>query len=92
MMPRIHVFAAPADQFFVNSFIVEGEDALVVDVQFRDLIAANARDGRLDEAGLETVHTAMVEGRNGWPLDGLIGMNAEAMATEIADAGKGHMT
>lgn len=35
MTPLIHVFAAPQDKFFVNSFIIEGEAALVlVDTQF----------------------------------------------------------
>jgi glyoxylase-like metal-dependent hydrolase (beta-lactamase superfamily II) len=35
MNPQIHVFAAPADKFFVNSFIIESNEALVlIDTQF----------------------------------------------------------
>lgn len=60
-------------------------------LQFRDLIAANIRAGRLDEAGLATIRAASTEGRGSWPLDGLIDMNAEAMATEIASTTKGRI-
>lgn len=51
MIPRIHVFAAPADKFFVNSFLIETDDGvIVVDTQF---LISTARDlsAQLDKIG-----------------------------------------
>jgi glyoxylase-like metal-dependent hydrolase (beta-lactamase superfamily II) len=61
-------------------------------LQFQELIAANTRNGRLDEAGLATVRAATINERRSWPLDGLIEMNAEAMVREIASTVKGQMS
>lgn len=61
-------------------------------VQFRDLIAATVHDGRLDEAGLATVRATTIRDRASWSLDGLIEMNAKAMADEIATSIKGQVS
>ncbi len=51
MTPRIHVYTAPADKFFVNSFLIETDQGvIVVDTQF---LVSTARElgARLDGLG-----------------------------------------
>lgn len=52
-------------------------------LQQREAVARYARGGLLDDAGLQAVHAVAVEGRAGWPLEGLVAMNAAALATEL---------
>jgi glyoxylase-like metal-dependent hydrolase (beta-lactamase superfamily II) len=52
----------------------------------RAVVTEHARDGVLDEAGLAAVRAVARAGRNGWPLEGLIDMNANAMAAELQRA------
>ncbi len=52
--------------------------------QFRALVAAHTRDGALDDAALAAIRAATTAGREGWPLDMLISMNAAAFAAEGA--------
>jgi glyoxylase-like metal-dependent hydrolase (beta-lactamase superfamily II) len=48
MTPRIHVYAAPADKFFVNSFLIEtATGVIVVDTQFL-ISTAKELGARLD--------------------------------------------
>jgi glyoxylase-like metal-dependent hydrolase (beta-lactamase superfamily II) len=49
---------------------------------FRDVVAANARNGRLDASALADIRQATTTGRAGWPLEALIDMNAQAIAEE----------
>lgn len=50
--------------------------------QFRALVAGNARDGSVDEAAVAAIRAHTMRGRDGWPLDMLIDMNAAALAAE----------
>jgi glyoxylase-like metal-dependent hydrolase (beta-lactamase superfamily II) len=51
MLPKIHVYTAPADKFFVNSFLIETATAvIVVDTQFL-VSTAQALGARLDALG-----------------------------------------
>jgi len=54
-------------------------------VEQQQIVAAYANDGKLDAAGLEAVRAQTRNGREGWPLDGLIDMNAAAMAAELKE-------
>ena len=50
---------------------------------FRDLVASHARAGALDEPAMAAIRAATINGRDGWPLDMLIEMNAAALAMEV---------
>jgi glyoxylase-like metal-dependent hydrolase (beta-lactamase superfamily II) len=51
MSPKIHVYTAPADKFFVNSFLIEtATGVIVVDTQFL-VSTAHEFGARLDELG-----------------------------------------
>jgi glyoxylase-like metal-dependent hydrolase (beta-lactamase superfamily II) len=49
----------------------------------RAAVAEHARAGALDEEGLAAVRAIAGAGRDGWPLEGLIDMNAKALAEEL---------
>lgn len=51
----------------------------------REVVAAHAVDGALDDVGLDAVRANARAGRAGWPLDGLIDMNAAALAAELQE-------
>jgi glyoxylase-like metal-dependent hydrolase (beta-lactamase superfamily II) len=50
---------------------------------FQKLVAANVQDGHLSDTALATIREATMAGRSGWPLEGLIDMNAKAVAEEL---------
>jgi glyoxylase-like metal-dependent hydrolase (beta-lactamase superfamily II) len=51
---------------------------------FRASVAARAHDGALDNASIAAIRTETMRGRDGWPLDMLIEMNAVALASDGA--------
>jgi glyoxylase-like metal-dependent hydrolase (beta-lactamase superfamily II) len=53
----------------------------------RAAVRNSARNGRLDSAGLQAVRASAINGRAGWPLEGLIEMNAAALAVELTKTG-----
>lgn len=50
----------------------------------RAVVARHARGGVLDAAGLAAARAVALDGRPDWPLEGLIDMNAAAIAAELA--------
>lgn len=51
--------------------------------EFRESVERRLRGGRLDPGAVSAVAAETRYGRNGWPLDGLVEMNIEAVATEL---------
>ncbi len=49
---------------------------------FIALVRSHAFEGRLDAAAMTAIKAATTRGREGWPLEGLIEMNAAAIAEE----------
>jgi glyoxylase-like metal-dependent hydrolase (beta-lactamase superfamily II) len=65
-------------------------DAMLFETQrryitdFRARVTRHARAGALDDAGRAAILSETVAGREGWPLEALIPMNADAVAQELA--------
>ena len=55
---------------------------------FRNLVAKLAINSSLTADAVESIVTETARGRDGWPLEGLIAMNARAVAEELAS---GHL-
>ena len=99
MSPKIHVYAAPAEKFFVNSFLIEtatgeaghGQPGTgdLFDVQrryiedFRNLIIEHAKGSDLTVDTINAIIGETARGRDGWPLAGLIAMSAQVVAEEL---------
>lgn len=52
---------------------------------FRQIVASHQKDGMLDDQHLGEVLNLTRKGRESWPLDGLIEINAKAVARESAE-------
>ena len=50
---------------------------------FQKVVAASAHGGSLGDSALATIREATMAGRAGWPLEGLIAINAQAIAEEL---------
>jgi glyoxylase-like metal-dependent hydrolase (beta-lactamase superfamily II) len=50
---------------------------------FRKLVAGHAKDSSLPADAVEAIVKQAARGRDGWPLEGLIAMNARAVAEEL---------
>ncbi|WP_157973444.1 MBL fold metallo-hydrolase [Blastomonas sp. UPD001] len=57
-------------------------------LQQREAVARHARDGMLDGAGLAAVRAIELDGRAGWPLEGLIDINSAALAAELSETAR----
>lgn len=53
--------------------------------EFRERVARHARAEELDPASVEAIVAETKRGRKDWPLEGLIEMNARAVAQELAN-------
>ena len=51
---------------------------------FKRLVAGHSDDGQITDDALAAIRAATVAGREGWPLAGLIDLNARAIAEELA--------
>jgi len=52
-------------------------------VSFKDIVGRHLTAGGLDDAAIEAISIETRRGRDGWPLEGLIALNAKAIAEEI---------
>jgi glyoxylase-like metal-dependent hydrolase (beta-lactamase superfamily II) len=50
---------------------------------FRNLVAAHAKGSNLTIGAIDAIGAETARGREGWPLEGLIAMNARAVAEEL---------